>query len=72
MMNICAKLGTISLKTVGFIKDLEGSPFFWSLGICLFVCYYRSQVDGYGDYHEEFSFKSPIKANCFENVNAKL
>ena len=33
MMNIRAKFRTISLKTVAFIKDLEGSPFFWSLGI---------------------------------------
>ncbi len=32
MMNIRAKFRTISLKTVAFIKDLEGSPFFWSLG----------------------------------------
>ena len=33
MMNIRAKFRTISLKTVAFIKDLQGSPFFWSLGM---------------------------------------
>ena len=32
-MNIRAKFHTISLKTSAFIKDLEGSSFFWSLGI---------------------------------------